>query len=61
VRLCQLDCRNLKQAIVETLLLWRFHIHTGACAAVSIKIATVVLAMVAGTLGVRERTAVVLL
>ena len=30
-------------------------------AAVSIKIATVVLAMVAGTLGVRERTAVVLL
>lgn len=36
-------------------------IHTGACAAVSIKIATVVLAMVAGTLGVRERTAVVLL
>lgn len=35
--------------------------YTGACAAVSIKIATVVLAMVAGTLGGRERPAVVLL
>lgn len=55
------DWRKLKQAIVATLYLWRFHMYTGACAAVSIKIATVVLAMVAGTLGGRERPAVVLL